>query len=535
MPDTDIDQEQELNLGQLIARARRIALRGRWWIFGAASVIALGTIAVLSYIPNRYKSEATLLIVQQQIPERYVVPTTTTDIDHALGAMAEDVLSRTRLLAIIDDLHLYPREKQDMAPEKLIDLMRNEITMEPVKKTVGPGIDGFKISFTAKAPNVAQSVTHRLTELFIEQNLKTRADQAQTTTGFLREQVEAAKQKLLDHEQKLRNFKMEHLGELPEQQQGNMSILSGLQAQLENVAANMNRANQQRLYLQSLLEQYRRMSKRGESLSPHAPTPLEAARRDLTRLQAEQQQLLAQYTARHPDVVKNGQEIARQKALVELLAAAEVPADQNSPPHVDSNVDPETATAVAQLNSQLQANRLELESLSKSEAKLKGEIETYQSRLNQTPVREQQLTAMLRDYDMLKKNYADLLNKELDSQLSTNLEKRQEGQQFRLIDPANLPEVPSSPKRVKISLIGIAAGLVLGIALAWFGDSRKSCCHSEEDLTRYFEFPLLIGMPLVRTPAEQSSQRRKQALEWVTATMLLCAVGIAEFFVFRRS
>ena len=377
--------------------------------------------------------------------------------------MAEDVLSRTRLLAIIDDLHLYPREKQyNMAPEKLVELMRREITMEPVQKTVGPGIDAFKISFTAKAPNVAQDVTHRLTELFIEQNLKTRADQARTTTGFLREQVEAAKQKLLDHEQKLRNFKMEHLGELPEQQQGNMSILSGLQSQLENVAANMNRANQQRLYLESLLEQYKRMSKRGESLSPQGLTPLEAARRDLARMESEQDQLLAQYTPRHPDVIKKGQEIARQKALVDRLAAAGASSDQTSPSPTVPSMDPETSTAVAQLNSQLQANRLELESLAKTEVKLKGEIERYQARLNQTPVREQQLTAMLRDYDMLKKNYADLLNKEMDSQLSTNLEKRQEGQQFRLIDPANLPEVPSSPKRVKISLIGIAAGLGAG-------------------------------------------------------------------------
>src|SRR5579872_397544 len=436
MPNTS-DVEQEQDLSQTLDRLRGIIIRRRWWFASTAFVIALGTIVGLSYVPNRYTSEATLLIVQQQVPERYVVPTTTTDINNVLGAMSGEVLSRTRLLAVIDDLHLYPRQRAQIAPETLVELMRRDIMMAPVQTTPGRRVDAFKISFTSDSPDVAQAVTSNLTNLFIEENLKTRADQATTTTGFLHEQVESARQKLSDQEQRLRDFKMHYLGELPEQQQGNLNILGGLHSQIDNVMAGLNRARQQQLYLESLLNEYHRLNRRtGAVAGSSGESTLQIAERDLARMRSEREQLRSRYTDKYPDVLKNEEDIRRQEVLVGKLKQAEAQMAAN--PQVASlsptaPPDPETNAAVGQLTSQLNANRLEIENLSQSETKITGEIERYEARLNLTPVREQQLTAMLRDYDSLKQNYTDLLNKELQSQLASNLEKRQEGQQFRLV------------------------------------------------------------------------------------------------------
>ena len=141
--------------------------------------------------------------------------------------------------------------------------MRHDVLIEPVVGKLGNGdVNAFKISFIADNPQKAQAVTQELTTLFIEQNLKARADQAATTTGFLHEQLENAKQTLTEHEQRLRDFKMQYLGELPEQQQGNLGILTGLETQLDNVMSNRNHAQQQRLYLESLLSQQARQRRR---------------------------------------------------------------------------------------------------------------------------------------------------------------------------------------------------------------------------------------------------------------------------------
>ena len=189
----------------------------------------------------------------------------------------------------------------------------------------------------------------------------------------------------------------------------------------------------------------------GISSSGQIVTPLEAALNDLNRLQAERRTLLTSYTSQHPDVLKKDQEIKQQQSVVEDLRAAKMAktADTKQERPAEVTPDPEEDLSVVQLTSQLQANAFEIENLNKKELKLRTEIDQYRSRLNLTPVREQQLTSMQRDYDLLRQHYGDLLRKEQESQLATNLEKRQEGQQFRLADPPNLPTRPSSPETHK--------------------------------------------------------------------------------------
>jgi uncharacterized protein involved in exopolysaccharide biosynthesis len=264
--------------------------------------------------------------------------------------------------------------------------------------------------------------------------------------------------------------------------------------------------------------------------------PVQTAEADLARLQAEKKNLLVAYRPNHPDVLRKSQEIELQKALVETLRAARetLPQAQQQPSPAEDVSTPEESIVVAQLKSQLQANSLELDNVDKKEQKLRADIEQYQSRLNLTPVREQQLTSMQRDYDLLRQHYGELLKKEQESRLATDLEKRQEGQQFRLADPPNLPTVPSSPKRVKISLLGILGGLVVGCALAFVAEMRDFSFHSEDEAMRRLELPLVVGIPVIRTPAEQRAQLWKRMFEWAAASLLLTAVTLAEIYVYRH-
>ncbi len=451
--------------------------------------------------------------------------------------MKEEVLSRTHLLQIIENFGLYGKERKSVPPERIIELMRRNIDIEPLNPDPERrDFNAIRISFTTESARLAQEVTGRLTSLFIEENLKTREDQARNTTVFLSEQLKVVAKRLLDKEQQLRDYKMQHLGELPEQQQGNVAILGGLQSQLQNAESALSRAQQQRAYLESLLNDYRRASRVAviSNNSGNRPlTPLQAARTELAHLQSIRDNLLDRYTSEHPDVKRAEAEIARQQRVVDGLRASEAPQVETGNARPNSSTDPDDDVAVAQIKSQLEANRLEIDSLSNDQKRLKATAADYQNRLGATPVREQQLAEVLRDYDLLKKEYADLLSKEQQSQLAASLEKQQGGLQFRLVDPPSLPTVPSSPKRIKFSLGGIAGGIVLGLALAFLRDMMVPSFHTEEELQARFEFPV-VGVPLLFTPQEKRNQRWRNVFEWVAASMLAMAVLGAEFLIYRR-
>src|SRR5271165_5140125 len=205
--------ETESNLGETLVSVVRVLRTRKLLILGAAAMTAVLTAAALPLIPQKYKSESMVLVVKQEVPERYVTPTSSTAIGEELQAMTEEVLSRTRLMGIIDDLHLFTKERQKLAPEQIVEKMRRRIDITPLTTPDRKDFSAFKITFSADDPQVAQDVTGRLTALFIEENLRTRQDQATNTASFLSSQLETVKQKLDEQETRLRDYKMQHLGE----------------------------------------------------------------------------------------------------------------------------------------------------------------------------------------------------------------------------------------------------------------------------------------------------------------------------------
>ncbi len=375
--------------------------------------------------------------------------------------------------------------------------------------------------------------------------MRSQEEQSSNTTNFLHEQVVQKKSKLEEQEQHLRDFKMQHVGELPEQQQGNLGILSGLQTQLQNTMASLNRAQQQRVYLQSLIDAQKRQaaaaanaaSPIGSPVIANRPlTPLEAAQSDLARLKAKEADLLLSKTREYPDVKSVQREISKAEEVVRRLkATTPAPEKDNSapaqakPPSIDA-----TDPALAQLASQLESNRLEIENLTRDETRLKATMAQYESRLNQTPVREQQQASILRETEALRAEYAELQKKEQDSQLATNLEKQQGGQQFRLVDAASLPLVPSSPKRLKTSAMGAVAGIALGLLLAFVLEKRNTSFRSEKEFTKRINVPFVLAIPVLHTRKEERRLERRKQLEWVVGSVLVFGVLIAEYYVYRR-
>jgi uncharacterized protein involved in exopolysaccharide biosynthesis len=233
-------------------------------------------------------------------------------------------------------------------------------------------------------------------------------------------------------------------------------------------------------------------------------------------------------------VQKMDRQIAEAEASLESLTkAAKAPeGDEGQAKRPAGGVQGDAS--LAQLNSQLEVNRLEIANLTEDEKKLKSQTAEYQSRLNLTPVREQQLTDVLTNYELAKQNYADLLNKKTQSELATSLEVHQQGQQFRIIDPPSIPRKPTSPNRIKISLGGTAAGLFLGVVLAFLVEAEDHSLHDEKDASGQFDVPLVVGVPLLFSQAEERRRPWKRRLEWIAGSVLVMAVALAQYYIYQR-
>jgi polysaccharide chain length determinant protein (PEP-CTERM system associated) len=461
-------------------------------------------VGLVQRLPNRYTSEAVLVVVQPQIPQRYIDPSNATAPSDMVNLVTRETLSRSRLLGIIDSFGLYGDERNSLAPEQLIDRIRKDLDVAPLEEIAGRESTGFKISFTSNNPHLAQEVTSRLTSFFIEENIKARGKQVSATSKFLSEQLEEARRKLEEQEKRLRDFKASNLGGLPEQEQSNLGALTDLRIQLQSTSSSLNRAQMQRITMEAELN--------GIS----------------ARLRSERTALLGRFTAKHPDVLRKDEEIARVDSLLARLKSGSRDGDRGQGWTMAD--DP----ATARIQGQVEAYLTDVENLAKEQRRLQVEISQSQGRLRMTPIREQQMAVLLRDYDLYRQDYADLMNRQFRAQLSANAEERQDGQQFRLVDPPTLPVLPSGPKRVKVSLGSAVAGLAIGLGIALLLSIWDTSYHSERQVRDEYEVPLVVGIPVLRTPAEAARHKWRLIFEWVAGSAVALLVVAIEVYALRK-
>src|SRR5580704_4793592 len=422
-------------------------------------------------LPSRYRSSTLILVEQPTMPKDYVTPNVNDDLQDRLRSITQQILSRTRLLHIIDQLNLYADSHGRLTPDDKVERMRKDIEIELVRDGEGR-VSAFNVYYSSHNPQVAQQVTSELTNLFISENLEVRQQQSEDTTKFLEGQLETARKTLSDQEEKIREFKGQHVGELPAQVGSNLQILAGMQAQLQTEEDALNTANQQRVYLETLVNQYH--SLQGSPKTAGGTTAgLPALDEELDKLRAQLADLSSHYTDRHPDVRKLKEQIAKTEKMRDQIAAdlkAKASAAQADPKAANATPDAaemkDPSSPMVQLQGQLQANRVEVANRERGIAELKTKVTDYQARLNQEPVREQQLSDLTRGYEQSKANYDDLLKKKNESAMATSMELLQQGERFRIIDPPSLPLKPAFPNRLKFCLIGLGIGLALGVAVA---------------------------------------------------------------------
>jgi polysaccharide chain length determinant protein (PEP-CTERM system associated) len=501
-------------------------VRRRWLVGGGLFVCWLVIWSMSWLLPSIYRSETVILIEQQRVPEEYVVANVSVDLQQRLEGMRQQILSRTRLQHIIAQFGLY-KEANKINPDEVVEQMRKDIKTELVEAPGRRGqLTAFKISYTAPSARLAQQVNEQLTSLFIDQNIEEQSQRTESTTEFFSSELDAARARLAEQEGKTKQFKAGNIGQLPSQMETNVRILSGLQDRQHSLSQALNRAQEQKLYFESLLTQYRSVKVEADN----GANTLPGIEDQLAKLKQELADDQTKYTPDHPDVLRLKRLIVRTERQKDEIQAKMAAGEKPGSPAPAESHDPRTMTPILQFESQLKANQQEIADTKRELQQVEQQIASYQGRLNEMPIREQQLSDLTRDYDQSKANYDSLLKKQMQSQLATNLEKRQQGEQFRIIDPPSLPKKPISPDRLKLSLMGLFAGLIVGIGLAIVVEAVEDRVRSEEDVTRIVKVRILAGVPHLFTPLEEKKRRVRNVFEWSCATVMLLVMVAANAY-----
>jgi protein tyrosine kinase modulator len=491
-------------------------------------------------LPSRYRSGTLILVEQPTMPKDYVTPNVNDDLQDRLRSITQQILSRTRLLHIIDQLNLYADSHGRMTADDKVERMRKDIgEIELVRDGEGR-VSSFYVSYSSHDPRLAQQVTSELTNLFISENLEVRQQQSEDTTSFLESQLESARKTLSAQEQKIREFKGEHVGQLPAQVGSNLQILAGVQSQLQAEEDALNTAKQQRVYLETLVNQYRSMQSSPKTESG-APAGLPAIDEELSKLRAQLADLSAHYTDRHPDVRKVKEQIAKTEKMRSQIAAdlqaknaAGVTPD-NATGSTASEADMrDPSSPMAQLQGQLQANRVEIANREQGIKELTAKVTDYQARLNQEPVREQELSDLTRGYDQSKANYDELLKKKNESAMATSMELLQQGERFRIIDAPSLPLKPDFPNRLKFCMIGLGIGLALGTVVAGSFEFMDDRIYDEKEFQKLLPVGVISEIPAIPGADEEQTERRRLWLGWAAAAVVSITILLGSALSYLR-
>jgi polysaccharide biosynthesis transport protein len=524
----------------------RLILHRKWIIITSFLLVSGATFVITYRMPNAYRSETLILVDPQRVPEAYIKSTVSGDIRNRLGTLSQQILSATRLQKIIDSFNLYPAQRKTLAREDVISRMRADIGVNVVSDFGGGGdLQAFRISYTGTEPQLVAQVANQLASLFIEENLKAREQQATGTTEFLASQLQETRKTLEDQETKLKNFKLQHIGELPEQQEAILQIMGQLQAQLQTENDSLARAQQQKTYLQSMMAQPTAGVVDLDSLRPQTPVtstpvnaPAPAKPSALDQSKARLAALLERgYTDKHPEV----QKLRRQIHELEEQQPKEAPLQEAAaPPPVPPPPAPATPMVLPEpvsspnpiLVSQMRAVDDEIAKHKQEQQRMAKTVATYQAKLEAIPLRDQQMTELVRDYEISKTHYSQLLEKQLSAETATQLEVRQKGEKFTVLDPAQPAERPSKPNRLLLNAGGCVSGLGLGLLLALATEFLGLSITAPEQITEATGLPVFEVIPIILTNADRRARRRRLILAGVSCVVLAAAASFA-FVLYR--
>lgn len=480
------------------------ALIKKWyWVTLPLTFFVLLGVWFYVVLPKSYEATTLIVVQPQEIPQNYVQATVSESVEDQVRTLSQEVLSRSNLEPIINDLRLFDKDRKNgTSIDILINTLRKRITINTnIGQRGGSGY--FSISYRGENPKNVADVTNRLASYFIDSNLKLRAQQATQTTIFLQKQLDELKTLLLKQEAEVQQYRNKYLGELPDQLQSNVTTITGLQTRLESVQTSLSAAISRRTNIQDQLSL-------AEAGMTGAATG--GGQRDrLTELRAQLEEMKTRYTPEHPEI----------KKLEDTIAGLEKQSKKKN------TTDPR----VLDLRAQLRSASSEVDALRRDADVIKTRIDRYQGRVEATPKREQEYAALSRDYNITQENYQKLLDRLYEAKRAEDMEKRQQGGQFRVVDYAIPPEMPISPDPLKIAavflLLGIGTGAGIIILLETLDTSIKGINHIE---SLSGTIPCITAVPLALTEDDKRKQKMMNVMFLgINGTLLVVGTAVILF------
>ena len=486
-----------------------IALRRKWYIIILFILSMVCSFGIYKNLPKVYRATTVILVQPQKIPEDYVRPTTTQLGPDRLNTITQEILSRSRLEQVIREMNIYPQPQINHNIESAVVGMRKAIEIK-MHSGQGQTLNSFTISYYGPEPKTVMLVTNRLASLFIEENSMDRELRAERTSQFLSKEMLALEEQLRKKEDNIRHYKQQYMGQLPQQLEANLRIHDRLHQELQAVREGIRAAEEKLAFLKSKMEEFKQSesletsrlpaggSFPGEKEMQSLVTRDHPLVKELMRLQGELANARLKYKENHPDIAFLQKQIAKVSQEVKELnerMEAEAKLSKGQEGIEAKNGDPDMKNLPAQYTEQYKAAQQNLKRSREEENNLKEQISVYLRRIEDAPQREQEIIGLTRDYNRLEENYQLLLNKKIQAQIGEKLERTQQGEQFKILDPARLPESPIKPNRQRILLMGALVGLAIGFGLAWVRESLDQSFHKISDLEDILELPVLALLP----------------------------------------
>jgi polysaccharide chain length determinant protein (PEP-CTERM system associated) len=522
---TRIVEEDKPQKGVAAERLRSAWGRRKWL---AVLVFALPSVAAASVIfslPAFYRSTAVVLVERQQVPEAFVQATVTSELETRLHTISQEILSRSRLEALINQFGLYPGLRKQEPTEEIVERMRKDIKLA-LKTTDTRGrpnaTTAFALSYRGPDPQTVALVTNTIASLYIEENLKLRERQATGTADFLTVQRGETRKRLDELEARVSEFRRRYLGELPQQMPANLATLEALHAQLRLSSDNQVRARERRENLTAQLAEAASVPQLFGAQPGSAPgtQPIyETKAQRLGRLKLDLATALANYTEAHPTVMRLRREIQALEPATDEPAAKDAGSALPATPYT------------LRLKEALQSTETEIKILKAEEQRLRTGIAAYQARVENTPRREQEFQEVSRDYDTTKQLYESLGKREEAAQLAESMEQRQKGEQFRILEPAMPSQIPAAPNRLRLLVVSLVLSLGLAGGAVMVAEMLDTSFHSAKELRDFSIVPVLVSIPRIVTHADRQREQRRFHLAAAGAMLGLVLIAGASYFI----
>jgi polysaccharide chain length determinant protein (PEP-CTERM system associated) len=485
--------------------------RKYWFIIPFLATILVGLGYVLN-VPKVYEAQTLILVQAQSVPRDFVRSIMAEGVEDRLRTIIQEVTSRTNLEKIIRDYRLSEAVEAPLSLDAMVERLRSRIKIDVGGgRRRGDATNAFTISFRGQDPMQVMQVTNALASNFIFQNLEIRESQVLGTSVFLSDELETVRKRLADKEEELKEYRALNMGGLPEQLGANLATLQRLQSQMEQLNGTLREMENRKTSVQQMLEEYRR----GSRVATQAGAGQNQETGDLAALRRQLGSLEARYTEQHPDVIRLRQMIEKLEMAEPERSAAGQSGDSTL-----SGTERNLLFQVREIDGEIGNIRSEL-------TKIRGQISHYQARIEETPKRETELMEMNRDYGNLKDLYNSLLGRKLEADISVSMERKQKGEQFRIIDPAKVPTYPVEPDMKKLLLMVLALSFGLGGGLAYFREMMDTSYKAPEELEKELDMKILVSIPYRYTERELRNRKLQEMFKAASVGAGFAVSGVA--------